>query len=640
MGLEDLNSQLYSRDQADERAKIENPYDPDLANNLKANNVSRIEIDGHSWEPIEHQETITEKLGAWFQKHKKGVYIGVGVFAFLAIAGGASWYWYTQFFSERNTIVAIRTEEQVKSGEVVKAVITVQNENRTVLENVKIIIELPEGFVADVPVPDDWTLQGRRAEKMVGSLARDQKIDTEFSGKIFGNKGAITVFKAIVEYTPAKISGVYQVSSESKTLILSSPLTVQVNGPQELVTGQDLEYEVIYKNESNETFDNVRLKAFFPEGFTFKSANPGTSSFDTWSISTFRPGDSGKIIVQGSLEGIWNATKESRFALGYEAGNGEFVTYNEGSASTKIIASPLSIKQVVNQGNSTALTPGQILTYDIQYQNNSNQGYRDAIVSVSFENPEFLDWSNLDLPQGAYNQSTKTITWRANEISELAALAPGTIGNLTFSIPVISDFSSVGAVKNKAIISRATIDSPDIQSTLSQNKLIGSSTVNLALGTLVGFQLYSYHNDSFIETDGPLPPEAGEKTEYVLRLRVTNPANDVTQGKVSLVLPGYMRYTGKKYPDSSNVSYNERTNEVTWVLGTLNPGSSQEVRIQTEFAPGDNLIGKDFMMIQSATFTGRDNFTKQDISLPLERKDNTLSDEEKDLPAGYNKVVK
>lgn len=640
MGLEDLNSQLYSRDQADERAKVENPYDPDLENNLKANNVSRLEVDGQSWAPIVHEETFGEKIREWLRVHKKGVYIGVAVAVVAAIAGAASWYWYTQFFSERNTLITIQTEEQAKSGEAVTATIAVQNENRTALENVKIIVELPDGFVADVPMKDGWTVQGRRAEKLVGSVARDQEIEATFSGKIFGNKGAIVVFKGIAEYTPAKISGVYQVSAESKTTILSSPLTLQVNGPQELVTGQDVQYEVIYKNESNETFDNVRLRAFFPQGFSFKNANPGTSSFDTWSLNTFRPGDTGKIIVIGSLEGVWNEAKETRFALGYEAGDGEFVIYNEENTSTKIIASPLSIKQVVNQGKGGALTPGQILTYDIQYQNNSNQGYRDAIVSIAFENPEFLDWTNLDLPQGAYNQSTKTITWRANEISELAALAPGTIGNLTFSIPVISDFSTVGVVKNKAIISKATIDSPDIQSTLSQNKLIGSSTVNMPLGTLVGFQIYAYHNDEYIETDGPLPPEAGEKTEYVLRLRVTNPANDVTQGKVSLSLPGYMRFTGKKSPEDSNVSYNDRTNEVTWVLGTLSPGSSKEIRIQTEFSPGDNLIGKDFLMVQSATFTGRDNFAKQDIVLPLERKDNTLSDNESDLPAGYTKVVK
>lgn len=637
MGLEDLNEKLYSRDQAEEPVKIENPYEPDLAQNLAKHNISHLEMDGESWAPVHHQKTFQEKLSFWWADHQRQAYIIGGIAVFLAVVGGASWYWYQQFFSERNTVISIVAEEQVKSGEQVTPTVVIRNENHTSLENVKIIIELPQGFVASVPV-DGWNIQGNRAEKLVGAVARDQEVKASLPGKIFGNKGSIALFKGMAEYTPAKVSGVYEVSAEAKTVILSSPLTLQVTGPQELVTGQELEYEVIYKNESNETFDNVRLKAFFPPGFSFKSSNPGTNSFDTWFLNTFRPGDTAKIVVRGSLEGAWNETKEARFALGYESGAGEFVSYNEGTTSTKIIASPLSIKQVVNQGNTNAVTPGTILSYDIQYQNNSNQGYRDVIVSVNFDNPEFLDWANLDLPQGTYNQSTKTISWRTSEVPELRALAPGAIGNLTFNIPVIADFSNAGTIKNKAIISKATIDSPDIQSTLSENKLIGSSTSSIALGTLVGFQISAYHEDSVIETDGPLPPESGEKTEYVLRLQVSNPANDVTQGKAVVALPGYMKFTGKKSPDDGSISYNERTNEISWTIGTLNPGTRKEMRVQTEFAPGDDMKGKSFQMFQSALFTGFENFTKQNISLPLESKGNALSDEEKSLPPDYTKV--
>ncbi len=638
MGLENLNDQLYSRNQADERAKVENPYEPDLQTNLRENNINRLEVDGQSWSSLPPRPAgFGEKLKFWWAEHHRRIYLVGGVLAILAILAGVSWYGYKQFFSEQNTLIGITVEEQAKSGENVTPSVTVRTENRTALENVKVIIELPAGFVADVPL-DDWTIQGRRAEKLVGTLTRNQEAEVNLPGKIFGSKGAVATFKAIAEYSPAKISGVYEVSAEANTVVLSSPLTLQVTGPQELVTGQDLEYEVIYKNESNETFDNVRLKAFFPSGFTFKGSTPATSSFDTWNLNTFRPGDTGKIIVRGSLEGVWNEQKDVRFGLGYEAGGGEFISYNEGSASTKMIASPLSIKQVVNDNDGNPAAPGTVLTYDIQYQNNSTQGYRDAIVSIVFENPEFLDWENLDLPQGAYDQATKSITWKAGDIQELRVLAPGALGNLTFRIPVISDFSSVGIVKNRAIVSRVTIDSPDIQTTLSQNKLIGSSTANIALGTLVGFQILAYHEHPSMDTDGPLPPEVGEKTEYVLRLRVTNPANDVTQGKVMVTFPGYMKFTGKKNPDESNVSYNDRVNEVTWTLGTLSPGSSKEVYIQTEFAPGENLADKDFQMFQSATFTGVDSFTKQNISLPLTPKSNNLSDEGGDLPNGYNRV--
>lgn len=639
MGLEDLNNQLYSRDEADSRAKTENQFEPDLDNNLAKQNIQNLTVDDTHWQPIHHEKTWSEKLAFWWAEHQRKIYIGGGVFVFLAVAGGLGWYAFQQFFSEKNTSLVFTVEERVKSGEAVTPKIIVRSENSTALENVKVFVDLPDGFVADVPL-NGWKLDGRRAEKEIGVLTKDQQVEVSLPGKIFGNKGVVANFKATVEYSPAKISGVYAASAEAKTLILSSPLTLEVKAPQELVTGQELNYEVTYKNESNETFDNVRIRATFPEGFTFKSADPPTNARDIWFVSTFRPGDSGKIVVQGTLEGVWDEQKQVHFALGYESGAGEFIAYNEGSTTTKMIASPLSIKHSLSEGSGNSATPGQILSYNIQYQNNSSQGYREAVVAVTFENPEFLDWENLDLPQGSYDQNTRTITWRAGEVPELRALAPGATGNLNFSIPVIADFSNLGIVKNKAVVSRATIDSPDIQSTLAQNKLIGSNTISVPLGTLVGFQAYAYHNDTALETDGPLPPEAGKKTEYVLRFRVTNPANDVTGGKVVVLLPGYMRFTSKKSPEDAIVTFNDRTNEATWSLGSMSPGSSREVRIQTEFSPGDNLIGKEFLMLQSATFSGTDAFTKQPISLSLERKFNNLSDDPNDLPANYNIVKK
>lgn len=639
MALEDLNNKLYSRDKADDRAQTENPYEPNLEENLAAQNIRSLEVDGTVWQPVHHEKTFGEKVSFWWAQHQRKVYIGAVIILLLGGIGAAGWYWFQQFFSERNTGVTITTEERVKSGEMVTAKVVARNENRTILEKVSVSIDMPDGFVPDVPL-NGWKIDGRRATREVGELARDQQIEVALPGKIFGNKGAIATFKTTLHYSPAKISGVYNVGAETQTLILSSPLTVQVNAPQELITGQDLDYEVIYKNESNETLDNVRIKATFPAGFTFKEATPASSARDIWLLSTFRPGDTAKIIVRGSLSGVWNESKEARFALGYESGTGEFIAYNEGSASTRIIASPLSVSQRVGDGKIENATPGQILTYNLEYQNNSNQGYRDAVITINFENPEFLDWANLDLPQGAYNQTDKSIVWRGGEIAELRNLAPGVKGNLTFSVPIIPDFSNAGLVKNKAIVSKVTIDSPDIQATLAQNKLIGSSTLSVSLGTLVGFQMYAYANDEFIETDGPLPPEAGEKTEYILRFRVTNPANDVTQGKVTVVLPGYMKFTDKKHPGESNVSINSRTNEATWTIGSMSPGESKEVRVQIEFSPGDNMIGKTFNMIQSATFTGIDSFTKANISLPLEGNYNTLSDNEGDLPANYGTVQK
>jgi hypothetical protein len=635
MALDELNNQLYSRDHAKDREKVENLYEP--GGDLK--NVSHIEIDGEDWKPITHQEKLSEKIEFWWAENKRRVIIGACIVLALGGAVFFGYQWYKKFFSEGNTVVTIAASDEVKSGEMLPVTVKVTNENRTVLENVKISLEYGSSFSPEVPYAG-WQVNGGRAEIAVGELAPGESKEVTLSGKLFASKGSVAIFKTVAQYNPQKISGVYEARNEREVRVLSSPLTLEVKAPQQLVTGQPLDYELVYKNESNNVLDNIRIKATFPEGFTFTGASPPTAARDIWILGTFRPGDSGKIVVSGTLSGVWNEKKEVKFSLGYETGDGKFVTYNEGVAITQIIASPLSVKQVANEEAKLTANPGDILTYTIEYKNNGDQGVREAIITTRFENPEFLDWQNLDLPRGYFDEANKQLIWKASDIPELRTLAPGQGGTLNFTVPVISDFSTQGVVKNKAIVSETTIDSPDLAGTLSQNKLVGSNKLVVTLGTLVGFQAFAYYNDdSTIDNEGPVPPEVGETTQYSLRFRVSNPANEVSNGKVVVTLPTYMKYTETKFPEAATLEYKERTNELIWTVGTVSPGAPQELRAQVEFRPISNQANKEFIFFNKALFTARDNFAKQDIILELDEKTSFLP-EDTGLPVNASVVVK
>ncbi len=635
MSLEDLNEKLYSRNHADDREHVEEFYTAEK----ELKNISHLEIDGEDWQPVHHQNTFAEKVEFWWAEHKRQVVITGIILAVLGVAGFFGYSWYKKFFSEGNTNLTLMLPTEVKSGEVLSIGVMVKNDNRTPLENVKITVEYGSSFVPEVPT-GDWVASKERAEIAVGTLAPGETKEAEIMGKLFASKGSVAVIKAVVQYNPQKISGVYEARHEQEVRILSSPLTMRVEAPQQLVTGQALDYELTYKNESNQVLDNIRIKADFPEGFQFTGANPPTNERDIWVLGTFRPGDTGKIVVSGTLDGVWNEKKEVKFSLGYEAGNGDFVTHNEGIATTQITASPLSVRQVVNEKPNTTANPGDILTYTIEYKNNSDQGIREAIISVKFENPEFLDWSNLDLPRGYFDETSKQLVWKASDIPELRNLAPGQGGTVNFTIPVIRDFSTQGVVKNKAVVSQATIDSPDISGNLSQNKLIGSNKLSVTLGTLVGVEVFGYYNDdSSIDNTGPIPPEVGETTTYTLRFRVSNPANEISDGRLVVTLPTYIRYTGTKLPEDRSVEYKDRTNELVWNVGSLAPGAIQELRAQVSFKPNSTQADKGFLFFSQAIFTARDSFPGQDIRLVLGEKDSFLP-EDKSLPPTASTVRK
>jgi uncharacterized repeat protein (TIGR01451 family) len=628
MGLQDLNEQLYNREHAADREAV------DIL--TPEEEVSHLEIDGEAWQPVTHRETVTERTGFWWADHQRMVF---GILAFLVVLGAGSyfgWRWYKTFFSEENVTVQMAVASEVRSGEVLPVKIHIENANRTSLENVEVIVEYPETFVTEMPY-EGWKVTKNSATLPIGTFAGGAKKDVALSGKVFATKGSALPIKVSLRYSPQKISGEYTAVSEASTRVSSSPFFVEVLAPQNLVTGQPLDYQITYRNDSNQTLDNVRLKAEFPNGFTFQSANPPSTSRDVWMVGTFRPGDTGKIVVSGTLTGTYNENKEVKVTLGYEAGGGEFVAYNQGTSTTKITASPLSVVLLANNQKELTANAGDILSYAVQYQNNGEQGLRDVVVSTTFEHPEFLDWKNLDLPRGAFDEATKTLVWRGADIPELKTLAPGQKGEMTFSVPVIGDFSGKGVVKNAAIVAKTTIDSPDIQSPLAANRLVGSNMMSVRLGTLVGFQIFGYHQDDAFNNKGPVPPVVGKQTQYTLRLKVSNPINDVTGAKVTVALPGYMKFTGTKSPDNEAFEYKDRTNELLWSIGSMAPGTTRELRAQIEFSPSSSQIDKDFLLMLGAQLTAQDSFTKDAIVLNLEQKGSLLP-EDTSLPPDASRV--
>jgi uncharacterized repeat protein (TIGR01451 family) len=635
MGLEDLNQELYSRDHADGHKHDLTPYDPEA---LEKKNISHLQIDGEEWQPASLHQTRGEKFMLWQAEHRRAILASFGgaLLAALLVAGG--WYWFFSFFAEARVMLLFQSPESVKSGELTTLSIDIANDNKAVLQDVKIVLEHDSVFVPDIPAPG-WSFQGERGEVKIGELGPGAKKTLKLSGKFFASKGTTTPLKARLEYTPKNISGVYTKESAVAVRVDSSPLTLTVNAPQSLVTGQNLDYELIYRNEGNETLDNVRVRVDLPSGFTFAGAEPGTSARDTWNLSTFRPGMSGKIVVHGKLEGTYNENKEVRFRLGYETGSGTFVSYNEGVATTRITASPLSVKQSVNDQAETVANAGDILSYAVEYKNSGERGLRDVIMSMTFENPEFLDWENLDLPRGIFDEATRSLIWKASDIGEFKSLAPGQSGTLTFSVPVVKDFSGQGQVKNKVIVSQVKIDSPDVAATLDQNKIIGSSTLGVKLGTLVGVTVLGYHNDDIFHNTGPVPPEVGEETSYTLMWRVTNPLNELTQAKLTATLPGYIKWKNTKTPEGESVAYNERANELVWNIGSMGAGSTKEVSLQVFFTPSRNQIDRDFLLLDKALLTGEDTFAKKVINLPVSSKNSYLP-EDPSLTGNHNKVQK
>ncbi|MFZ2188583.1 MAG: hypothetical protein WAV73_03435 [Candidatus Moraniibacteriota bacterium] len=562
---------------------------------------------------------------------KKGALIVGGLFLVIAVVVG--FYKIKQsFFDVDRLSVSLEGPSEVKSGNLITYEIKYKNDNRADLKNVTLRMSYPEDFKPEgnadfksegtmVSVLEFTDIKGQSEGKIV------------FNGRTYSPRGNLIKIKAEISYIPSTVSTTFVAGDQLSIGVISTPITLEVTAPQNISSNDEVNYLVNYKNEGAENFENIRIKIDYPEQFTFTSSDPKVfEGNNIWYVGSLAGGQSGKIVVAGKMSGNRDEVKLAKVTIGANS-NGGFVSYNEESVRTKIISSPLVITQTVNGLDNLTANAGDNLRFKIDYKNEGPLGLRDVIVTEHIDST-VLDYSTLDTDGGAYDANSKTITWKASDHKELKNLASGQGGTISFIInikgviPVAS-----GNDKNFVISSLAKIDSPDIPTPISMNKVISGNKMDIKLNSKLVLDVKGYYNDAKIPNTGPVPPKVSQESTYTMHFIASNVSNDIESAKVEAVLPTSVSVTGKFFPEGSPIFYNERTNSIIWNIGNLEAGAGivspgKEVAFQVKIKPSVDQVGQEAPLLNESVFSAKDLFTGENISAKVPGKSTRLYEDD------------
>lgn len=634
MALEELNDKLHGRDVHLDRTRARDVFRPD-ENAVAEESVSQFQ-QTERWSEdslpprvniSETVQSMTYPLGEQGKKRRKVVAMILGGIAVLLLVGGMLMKLRTGIFSEENVILALTGPAEIKSAESVEFDFQYTNDNWMDVKQAVVVFEYPDSFRPDAMAGLD--VKKSRAEYSIGDILSQTKGTVTLSGKFFGTRNDQTKIYATLRYSPSAFSSFYEKRVEHGVALVSAPLLFEINAPFELASDQEIQYEVRYRNLGESTTSNLRVRLEYPTEFTFIEAEPKPEGGNLWDVGALAPQEEGRIFVKGRLIGGYDEQKLVQGGIGIVQGDGTFLAYTENSRKTKMVASPFAIYQTVNGSADASVNPGETLRYEIEYRNEGNVGIRDAIISMSLDSP-YLDFKTLQFGgagfKGAYNQSQKIIFWKASDMPALRRVEPGQSGKVSFSVKVFSDLGKrFPQVRNPIIQSVAKIDSPDIPSLLGVTKIIASTTLSMKVNSQVTNSFEGWYYDATIPNTGPIPPIVGQETTYTFRLSFSNSLNEVKDARVSIMLPSGIRHTGKKGPDSESMTYNERTNELVWNIGTFAPESTRELLFQVGVTPSISDAGAKVLLVSRAVFTGKDSFTKKDIRIDAGERDNEVA---------------
>jgi hypothetical protein len=538
-------------------------------------------------------------------------------------------------FSEDRVSVSVAGPEKVKSGESVSFDIDYQNLNRATLKGAVLYLKYSENFKPSGNL--QFESEGPSVSKFnVGDIAGKTNGKVTIQGKFFGARDALVYLETRLEYKPSTFNSIFTAKANSSVFISSNPLAIEVSGPQNAASGNAVSYVITYQNTGEENFSDLKIKADFPNGFSFSSSEPlPVQENNIWYLGGLTAGQSGQIKINGTISGARDEEKTIGVFIGEIGSDETFISYGEAQSKLKIIGSPIIVNQTVNgESENISVNAGELLLFETKYKNTSSVGLRDVILTVEANSP-ILDYSQIEMRdgKGEFDQKKKTITWKASEVPEFKTMASGAEGSITFSIPVKNIIPVAGPNdKNFSFSAIAWMDSPDIPTPEDANKVIASNSVAVKLNSkiLAGFQ--GFFNDSEMSNSGPIPPKVGEETTFTLRLKITNISNDVTDAKAAITLAPGIKWKNNFLPRDASVNFNDRTNELVWNVGNLSAGigiitDPKEFVFQVGVIPTQNQSGDFASLASDVVFSAKDSFTGESLKVELKEKNTNLTED-------------
>lgn len=638
MPLGDLERDLYDpKSDIGKREHEKSSFDVDKT----------IEIGGDDEKFNEIKESWEKQKNSGIDPNRKrimiigGITLGV-IFVFSALAVAFNFYKQGAFSQSRVTI-SIDGSREVKSSQDYSYLINYENNNRATLENVEIVLNHSENFY-----PEEGGNISRYSDRssriIIGDIRPKGKGQIEVVGKFYAAENYTVYLQPVMTYKPSSSSSKFMVESQVGVKVTTSPISLEIKAPKEALNESTAEYEIKYKNNGTIAFKSLNLKLEYADGFIFQGAVPAPVDGDNvWHIGDLNPNGEGSILMQGKIIGDKFDVKSIKAIVYKNESNQKEVVFGKAEEVTKVVIPPLAVSHKINDQSSLNINLGEELKYNIEYANRGDIALRDVIIKLKVDSP-VINYPKLLLDSGAYDSSTKTITWKASDIVELENLDPGDNGSINLVIPIKGriDINSEGD-KNFLIESIVTIDSSDVNfHSLGASKNISNKVV-AKLNSKVILEQQAFYNDSNIENSGPIPPKVGEETSYTIHWKVSNVSNGISDTKVVAYLPTWAKWKGKIFPENEDIKFNERTHEIVWNIGKVKNGTGilndpKEASFQVSILPEINQLGKEIPIMTKTILTAKDDFTLNDINEEIREKTTNIKEDDSVDSGGYEVV--
>jgi hypothetical protein len=544
---------------------------------------------------------------------------GLSLVFFLVTLGIAGYY----FVGGENQVTCANLDIQVSgpqtiaSGKELNLQIELINKNTVPIRNTVLELEYPEGARS----AQDASFGLPTSREQIGTIETQERVRSAAQVILFGQEQTEQLITARVTHGIDDSNATFSCEVPYRVLISTAPVTLTVEGLEEISSGQELELTVHIRSNSEEVVPELRLVVDYPFGFEFLSASPEPSDEEVenvWEIGDLAPGTELELILRGIVRGQGTEGRQMSFEIGARnpADAEGLDTILQAAKHPILISRPfLALDVELNDSSAPEVVSelGERNNGVLTWRNTLPYAIYDVEIDAVF-NSSMLDTSNVLAPQGYFRSIDKTITWTPQTHPDLRTVEAGEDGELYFTFATRDYQPGTSATDPSMSIAfnvraRRVSDDVEVQQTLqAQAGRVVRFNSNIEL-----FPYLLYRTGPFTNS-GPYPPRANERTTYTVMWEVSNTTNDVDDAQVTATLPIYVRWLNRITPIDENVSYNPVTREIVWVLGTVphSTGYEEDTRtlsFQVEFLPSETQVKEEPHIVLDHYLQGVDRYT-------------------------------
>lgn len=482
-------------------------------------------------------------------KSRGGLVFFLFVLFIAAITGFLYWSGKTTTNITDSLKLEVTAPEKIVSGDEITYKVQYTNLDKVALTAMELSVYWPAGFYFDEAsvAPENANAK----TWLLADLNPGQTTTLEIKGQLVGRKDEDNEAVFSLDYQPANFSSNFVAKQTVTTKITDQKIELELTAVDKTLVENEQEIKIVYRNLTGEVLSDLYLDVLYPDDWDTASVEPSKEG-QYW-ISSLEANEAKEIIIKGSF----GVDSKADQLLVVEVGKMVEEKFRRLMRAEHpiIVVNPKfeSTLTINGKAGDQQANWGDELRYQLEISNVSEGDVNDVEVTALLSGG-LLNWGSLDTV-GEYLEDR--IVWSKDQEASLAEWKAGEKKVFTWSVNLVSDPQPERILENIVQLNIAGLEDWEQLENISQVNVGENLTFNNGIYWHLGGRRVGA---------GLLPPQVGEKTQYLVVWSLPQSTGSFDQVAVKTTLPPQVKFGGETDIQEGSLTFDEESKTLTWAL--------------------------------------------------------------------------